>query len=220
MEIFGSHVFVLSGYIFLEQSYVTVIDVSNTSQPKIVSRYSNLEDAQVTDLLIYDHWLIVGNGENIDFLDISDPSHLRRTSRLTITSFEGGVRGFAIYNKTLFAMWENFGDSGLVAVDISAINKPKKIVTYYYSRWNGFQRPSGFITISGSTVYTSVPTLGLLMFDAAKPEYLVPVTSMESENFSGIDAIHAEQDFLFVNFSNRETQELQCLISQQLRLHH
>jgi hypothetical protein len=208
MELSGSYVYVLSGYIWLEQSYVTVIDISNITQPKIISRYSNLEDSQVTDLLIYDRWLIVANGENIDFLDTSNPSRLKRVSQITITSFEGSVRGLAIYNNTLFAVWENFGDSGLVAVDISVINTPKKIVTYYYPRLNGYQRPSGFVTISDSTVYVSVPTLGLLMFDADNPQYLVPISSLEGENFYDIDAIHAEQDFLFVNFANRETQEI------------
>jgi hypothetical protein len=208
MALSGPYVFILSGYIWLEQSYVTVIDVSDSAQPKIVSRYSNLEDSQVTDLLIYDRWLIVANGENIDFLDISDPSHLKRVSRITITSFEGSVRGLAIYDRTLFAVWENFGDSGLVAVDISVVNSPRKIVTYYYPRLNGYQRDSGFITISGSTVYVSVPTLGLLIFDAKKPQYLVPVTSLEDESFYGIDAIYAEEDILFVNSLNREVQTI------------
>jgi hypothetical protein len=208
MEISGSYVYVLSGYIYLEQSYVTVIDVGNINQPEIVSRYSNLEDAQVTDLLIYDRYLVVANGENIDFLDISNPSRLKRVGRITITSFEGSVRGLVIYNKTLFGVWENFGDSGLVAVDVSDVSKPKRIVDYYYPRLNGFQRPSGFLTISGTTVYVAVPTLGLLIFDATKPQYLVPVNSMEDETFYRIDAIHAEQGLLFVNFIDFESQSL------------
>ena len=208
LEVAGSTVYILTGYIFLEQSYIIVVDVSNPSQPKIQSIYSTLEDAQVTDLLIHDQWLIVANGENIDILDRTNPNRLKRVARSTVTTFEGSVRGLALYNQTLFAVWENFGDSGLIALDISDFSKPEQIVTYYFPRLNGFQRPSGFLTLSGSTLYVSVPTLGLLIFDAEIPEYLVPVTSLEGETFFNVDAIYAKDKILFMDLQKVGIREM------------
>ncbi len=202
MEIAGSYLYMLSGYIYLEKPYITVVDIKDPAQPEIISRYTDLEEAQVTDLLIHDRLLLVANGENIDFLDTTEPAHLKRVSRITITSQEGSVRGMAVYDKTLFAVWLNLSDSALDAVDISDINQPKKLVTYYYPRFNGFSRPTGGLTLSGSTLYVAVPTLGLLIFDAKTPKYLVPVTSMEGEVFYGVDAVHSEGNLLFLDLYN------------------
>ena len=198
LEVKNNFAYVLSGSIYLEKSYISVVDISNPTKPKIVSRYTALEDGQVTDLLIFDHYLIVANGENVDALDLTKPK-LKRVSRFQVTSPEGGVRSLALFEKTLFAVWQNLDDSALVALDLSDVTKIKKISNYFYPRLNGSPRPAGTVVTSSSTVYASVPTLGLLIFDAQKPSSLVPISRTRGVEFQGIDALYGEGGFLFVD---------------------
>ena len=132
LEVSRDYAYVLSGQAVFEKPFLRAIDVRDPLAPRVVAEYTDLVESQVFDLHIVEMTLAIANQSNVDLLDISDPTNLRRVGRFEVVPRTGNFSSLAAHNSTLFAAYtgpSNAGQTGgqIIAIDISDASTPARI---------------------------------------------------------------------------------------------
>ncbi len=138
------------------QAGLQILDISNSSTPKLISSYDTLGYTEKV-LLINDHAILADGPNGIQILDISDPSSpswISEAYSLAYT-YDAVLSGNILYAAA--------GGSGILTVDLSNIQQPQE---------KGILSMDGFVyalAVSGKYIYSANAWGGLGMLDISDP---------------------------------------------------
>lgn len=207
LAVSGNYVFVLSGVIALEKTYLRVVDVSDPRAPVVVAEYADFPPPSRTQVLHFvGTTLAVAIGNVVELFDASDPLALTHVGGIPIAEESAQVVGIASTGTTLFAAWQGSDGEqplgGFIAIDVS---EPRAPVTLDVVASLGTTPHA--IAASEDAVYLGVNPPSVLVYDASDPASLTETARLDFD-FTPFASVHADGNRLFVGTQVSDTAEI------------
>ncbi|MEW6367056.1 MAG: hypothetical protein AB1714_20695 [Acidobacteriota bacterium] len=187
----GDHVYVLAGAVYLERSYIHVIDIQDPNRPRRVSTYSDLGPAHPRDIAAGATHLFVANANHVDVLDATRPENLVRLYRVDVTDRPLAVTSLVLRGTMLFASWTGIAEGGVVSLDVARPGGPLRV--------GEFATDGAVDMMVGQTdtLYLGSSPQGLSILDAGDPKSITLVKRISYGNRI-VQALFAGDGYLFV----------------------
>lgn len=212
VDVSGSYAYVLSGTIYLEKSYLHVIDISNPLSPRLVAEYSDLQPTMVRDMVVVGSHLVIANANMVDILDVSEAQQPRKIAGLKIVEPPGQVVSLFLQSPTLFVCWQELQGGGVASVNIANISNPQRTADYRFN-----EAPD---TMSGvlNSLYVVLPLSGVAVLNTLDSRQIVPTATL-SFGRAASTSVFAQDHYLFVGlFNQRKSQQDVALFNIQAPL--